>query len=38
MPGDVDAPSDQFSMALILWECLAGRPARQGGSPFEMLA
>jgi serine/threonine protein kinase len=32
--GQVDARADQFAMALVLWECIAGRPAREGGSPF----
>jgi len=34
---DVDALGDQYSMALILFECLAGRPARTGATPFAVL-
>jgi serine/threonine protein kinase len=34
---DVDAHGDQYSMALILFECLVGRPARQGNTPFAVL-
>jgi serine/threonine protein kinase len=36
--GRADARADQYAAGLVLWECLAGRPARTGGSPFEMLA
>jgi serine/threonine protein kinase len=34
---DVEALGDQYSMALILFECLAGRPARPGNNPFAVL-
>ena len=32
------APADVFALGAVLWECLAGRPAFTGVTPFELLA
>jgi serine/threonine protein kinase len=33
----VDPRADQYAIGLVMFECLLGRPARQGTSPFEIL-
>jgi serine/threonine-protein kinase len=35
--GDVTAKSDIYSLALVLTECLTGRPIDMGGSQFEVI-